>query len=136
MTKYIKQYYVDGADLVTFLTTTNIGTDGKTHPRIDGLDVKFWFIDTNGIDYCLSLVPDSTEITAVTGLEELSYSDWANDVETNFNSRKNEIANDPVQLEKLNKTAEEVMSIVLNKESPETMLADFQSLVPLLDQLQ
>lgn len=130
MTKYIKHYYVDGADLTTFLTDTNIGSDGKTHPRIDGLDVKFWFVDNNGIDYCLSVVPDSTTITQVTGLEEMAYDDWANEVETHFNNRKTDVSNDAVLLEQLNMTSEEVMALALNKDSVESMLLSFPGLNP------
>ena len=130
MVKYIKHYYVDGADLSTFLTTTNTGTDGKTHPRIDGLDVKFWFLDSNGIDYCLSLVPDTTEIVLVTGLEEMTYSDWANEVEGHFDNQKTIVANDSALLEQLNMTSEEVMALTLDKDSVETMLMGFQALVP------
>lgn len=128
MAKYIKHYYVDNADLTTFLTTTNTGTDGKTHPRIDGLDVKFWFVDTNSIDYCLSRIPDSTIITPVTGLEEMTYSDWANDAENQFNIQKSIVANDSTQLELLNMTFEEVMALTLDKDSVETILASFESL--------
>ena len=130
MTKYIKHYYVDGADLTTFLTDTNIGSDEKTHPRIDGLDVKFWFVDNNGIDYCLSVVPDSTTITQVTGLEEMAYDDWANEVETHFNNRKTDVSNDAVLLEQLNMTSEEVMALALNKDSVESMLLSFPGLNP------
>ena len=132
MTKYIKHYYVDGTDLTTFLTDTNIGKDGKTHPRIDGLDVKFWFIDNNGIDYCLSVIPESTTITQVTGLEEMAYNDWANEVEIHFNNRKLEVSNDALLLERVNMTSEEAMALVLNKDSVEAMLLSFQSLEPLL----
>ena len=136
MAKYLKHYYVDGADLTTFLTDTNIGTDGKTHPIIDGLDVKFWFVDANGIDYCMSVVPDTTTILPVTGLEEMVYTDWANEVETHFNNRKTEVANDSIQLEQLNKTAEEIMALTLDKESVESMLLGFQNLIPPLNKLQ
>lgn len=132
MVKYIKHYYVDCANPATFLTNTNAGIDGKTHPKLDGLDVKFWFADSNGIDYCLSLVPESTEITSVSGLEEMTYSNWANDVETQFNAQKSIVANDSIQLDRLNMTIEEVMALVLDKNSVETMLTSFQTLNPLL----
>ena len=135
MAKYIKHYYVDGADLTTFLTTTNTGTDGKTHPRIEGLDVKFWFVDNNGIDYCLSVVPDTTEIVPVTGLEEMAYGDWVAVIENQFNNQKAIVANDPVQLGQFNMTSEEVMALTLNQESIETMASSFQSLYPLLPNL-
>ena len=50
MAKYIKHYYVDGDNLVEFFVDKNMGPNGKTHPRIDGLDVKFWFVDSNELN--------------------------------------------------------------------------------------
>jgi hypothetical protein len=85
-TRYLRHYYVDGIDNKTFLIDTNIGKDGKTHPNIRGLDVKYWTIDNNGIDYCLSVVDDDDAIIPVsTGIEILSFENWANRVETIFN---------------------------------------------------
>lgn len=133
MTKYIKHYYVDGKDLTTFLTDTNVGIDGKTHPRIDGLDVKFWFNDTNNIDYCMSVVPDTTSITPVTGLEEMSYTNWAIEVESQFNLRKTEVANDSTMLERLGKTREDVLAFVFDNQSVESMTSSFtQFNIPLI----
>lgn len=85
-TRYLKHNYVDGNNPQVFLTNTNVGTDGKTHPKIKNLDVKVWASDNNGIDYCLSVLEDdSVNLTAAQGLEILSFSEWANECETAFN---------------------------------------------------
>lgn len=136
MAKYLKHYYVDGADLTTFLTDTNTGTDGKTHPRIQGLDVKFWFLDSNGIDYCLSVVPDETAITPVAGLQELSYSDWAADAQGQFEAQRSRVATDADLLARLGKTAEQVQATAFNTASVDTMLASFAELAPPPDLMQ
>ena len=130
MAKYLRHYYVDGADLVTYLTDTNTGRDGKTHPRIPGLDVKFWFHDTNGIDYCLSVVPDTTAIAPTVGLQELSYTDWSADAEAQFEIRRNSLLSNAEEMSRLNLTAQQVQAIVFDKTTVETMLASFAQLNP------
>lgn len=125
MAKYLKHYYVDGSDLVTYLLDTNIGRDGKTHPRITGLDVKFWFHDNNGIDYCLSVVPDSTSITQTAGLEELTYADWVSDVQEKFTAQKTALANDTNELTRLNLTAEQVQAMTFDSTTVDTMVSSF-----------
>jgi hypothetical protein len=128
MAKYIKHYYVDGADLTTFLTTTNTGTDGKTHPPLDGLDVKFWFHDSNGIDYCLSQVPDATAIVATTGLEEMAYAVWAADAAQQFDQQKQAASQNAELLAAIEKTAEQVLAMTFDTSSTESMLASFAQL--------
>lgn len=70
----LKHYWVrDGKYL------TEIGENGplQEHPKIQGLDTKFWLTDERGVDYCLSTVPDHVLITEVTpGLEILSRQEW------------------------------------------------------------
>lgn len=86
-TRYLRHYYVDGVDRKTYLTNTNIGKDGKTHPSIRSLDVKFWTKDSQGIDYCLSIVNDDDAIIPIeNGLEILSFEDWSNRVQNIFDS--------------------------------------------------
>ena len=86
--KYAKHYWVDYV-INSWLTTTNDTSNGKTHPynifSHDDLDVKVWLTDSDGIDVCLSEVPDSVTITEVAvgtkkALVELT--------ETQFNSVK------------------------------------------------
>lgn len=125
MAKYLKHYYVDGADLTTFLTDTNIGTDGKTHPRILGLDVKFWFLDSNGIDYCLSIAPDDTEIVESSGIVALSYQDWATIAENEFIHQRTKLAEDENLLASINKTPADILAFVFDSSSVETMVQSF-----------
>ena len=70
--KYAKHYWVDYGNNA-WLTTTNDASNGKTHPfavpnnplsAVD-VDVKIWLTDSDGIDVCLSEVPDSVTITEV-----------------------------------------------------------------------
>ena len=71
---YLKHYWVrDGQYL------TKPGQNGalQSHPNIPGLEVRYWLTDDNGVDYCLSTVPDNTLIAEVTpGLEILTKTDW------------------------------------------------------------
>ena len=62
MTKYLKHYWKSGG---SWLTTTNVV--GQTHPKSDypGLDVNVWMHDSDGVDVCLSKVPDSTAISTI-----------------------------------------------------------------------
>jgi len=52
-----------------WLTTTNNTPNGKTHPynvfSHTDLAVKLWLTDSDGIDVCLSELPDSVTITEV-----------------------------------------------------------------------
>ena len=65
MTKYLKHYWKDG-NSGEWLTTSNIV--GHRHPEAEyaGLDVGIWMHDSDGVDVCLSKVPDSTAISTVT----------------------------------------------------------------------
>ena len=66
--KYAKHYWIDHVTNA-WLTTTNDTPNGKTHPynvfSANELDVKMWLIDSDGIDVCLSELPDSVTITEV-----------------------------------------------------------------------
>lgn len=77
---YLKHYWVrDGQYL------TEPGQNGplQAHPNIPGLEVRYWLTDGNGVDYCLSTVPDDTLVTEVTpGLEILTKADWDSIVAT------------------------------------------------------
>ena len=67
--KYVKHYWIDHVTNV-WLTTTNDTPNGKTHPynvfSMSDLAVRVWLTDSDGIDVCLSEVPDSVTITEVT----------------------------------------------------------------------
>ena len=63
MTKYLKHYWKKGD---VWLTTSN--QVEQHHPEADypGLDVNIWMHDSDGVDVCLSKVPDTTGITTIT----------------------------------------------------------------------
>ena len=63
MAKYLKHYWKKNGN---WLTTAN--EVEHHHPEADysGLDVKIWMHDSDGIDVCLSEVPDATGISTVT----------------------------------------------------------------------
>lgn len=130
MAKYIKHYYVDGDNLVEFFVDKNMGPNGKTHPRIDGLDVKFWFVDNNGIDYCMSVVPDETVITPVNGLGEGAYSVWASEIAGQFEAQRASVASNSDMLTRMSKTEAEVLAMSFDNSSVESMLASFAQLAP------
>jgi hypothetical protein len=130
MAKYITHYYVDGENLVEFFTDKNMGSNGKTHPRIDGLDVKFWFVDSNGIDYCMSVVPDETVITPVNGLGEGAYNVWASEIQAQYEAQRASVASNSDMLTRLNKTEAEVLAMAFDNSSVESMLASFSQLAP------
>jgi hypothetical protein len=130
MAKYIKHYYVDGDNLTEFFVDKNMGPNGKTHPRIDGLDVKFWFVDNNGIDYCMSVVPDETVITPVNGLGQGTYSEWASEVQAQFQAQRAIVANSSDMLTKLGKTEAEVLAMSFDNSTIDSMVDSFSQLVP------
>lgn len=63
MTKYLKHYWKKNG---SWLTTGN--EVEQHHPEADyaGLGVKIWMHDSDGVDVCLSEVPDSTGISTIT----------------------------------------------------------------------
>ena len=130
MAKYIKHYYVDGENLTEFFTDKNMGPNGKTHPRIDGLDVKFWFVDNNGIDYCMSVVPDETVIVAQNGLGEGTYELWASEIQGQYEAQRASVASSSDLLTRLGKTEAEVLAMAFDNSTIESMLASFQQLAP------
>lgn len=60
--KYLKHYWIS-TETGEYLTGTNVHTKRHPESEFDGLDVKIWIKDSDGIDLCLSQVPDSTTIT-------------------------------------------------------------------------
>ena len=63
MAKYLKHYWKKNGN---WLTTSN--EVEQHHPEADypGLGVKVWMHDSDGVDVCLSEVPDSTAISTIT----------------------------------------------------------------------
>lgn len=70
----LKHYWVRNGE---YLTEPGQNGPLQSHPALPGLEVRYWLTDENGVDYCLSTVPDNTLITEVTpGLEILSQDEW------------------------------------------------------------
>ena len=63
--KYLKHYWKSTTS-GDYLTTAN--SIDKRHPETEfaGLDVQIWMHDADGVDVCMSQVPDSTTVTDVT----------------------------------------------------------------------
>ena len=63
--KYLKHYW-KSTETNEYLTTAN--SIHKRHPEAEfaGLDVQIWMHDADGVDVCMSQVPDSTTVTDVT----------------------------------------------------------------------
>jgi hypothetical protein len=64
--QYIKHYWVDNISNQYCCHTNN--PKEKRHPNKEfaGLDVKIWLQDVEGIDVCLSEVPDTTSVSTIT----------------------------------------------------------------------
>lgn len=63
--QYIKHYYVNESNNAFCCEAGEPAS--KVHPwrQYPGLDVKVWLTDAEGIDVCLSEVPDSTAVSTV-----------------------------------------------------------------------
>ena len=63
--KYLKHYWKSTTS-GDYLTTAN--SIDKRHPEAEfaGLDVQIWMHDADGVDVCMSQVPDSRTVTDVT----------------------------------------------------------------------
>jgi len=60
-------------------------TKGLVMPRIEGLDVKYWVTDSNGIQYMLSHVPETREVVA--NVVYYDYSQYSDDDNTTAESQ-------------------------------------------------
>jgi hypothetical protein len=126
-TRYLKHYYVESENTSEFILNTNQSRTGKTHPPIRSLDVQFWDTDSQGIDYCLSIVNDDDAIIPPSyGVEVLSFSDWANKVETYFNKvitenslDSNQFAIDKTSLETIKQSFAAVSEHLQSLNNPE-----------------
>ena len=100
MAKYLKHYWKKNGN---WLTTAN--EVEHHHPEADysGLDVKIWMHDSDGIDVCLSEVPDATGISTVTVGSKNAVIELT---ETQFNSVKTPLDEAAVLREEA-RTAEE-----------------------------
>ena len=100
MAKYLKHYWKKNGN---WLTTSN--EVEQHHPEADypGLGVKIWMHDSDGVDVCLSEVPDTTGITTITVGSKNAVIELT---ETQFNSVKTPLDEEAVLREEA-RTAEE-----------------------------
>ena len=100
MTKYLKHYWKKNGN---WLTTTN--EVEQHHPEADypGLGVKVWMHDSDGVDVCLSEVPDTTGISTITVGSKNAVMELT---ETQFNSVKTPL-DEAATLREEARTAEE-----------------------------
>jgi hypothetical protein len=65
--QYIKHYYVD-EDTNAFCCETTSPAKYKIHPwaQYEGLDVKVWLTDSDGVEVMLAELPDSTPVSTIT----------------------------------------------------------------------
>ena len=100
MTKYLKHYWKKNGN---WLTTAN--EVEQHHPEADypGLGVKIWMHDSDGVDVCLSEVPDTTGISTITVGSKNAVIELT---ETQFNSVKTPL-DEAVTLREEARTAEE-----------------------------
>lgn len=63
--QYIKHYYID--DVNNIFCCDAINSKYRRHPwkEYSGLEVKVWLTDSDNIDICLSLLPDSTPVSTI-----------------------------------------------------------------------
>lgn len=97
MNKYLKHYYVEGENFSSYLINSNVSSTGKTHPPIEGLDVKFWCYDDSGIDYCLSFCPIESEVQITEGIWLLTEEEFIQELQIWFNRKKTKRINDIYQ---------------------------------------
>lgn len=88
MAKYIKHYYVESENPAVALVYSNESRTGKTHPPLKGLDVKVWCGEPNDVDYCLSVIPDTTSVPPIPGIQELTLEQWKTEAENFYNALK------------------------------------------------
>ena len=100
MTKYLKHYWKKNG---SWLTTAN--EVEQHHPEADypGLGVKVWMHDSDGVDVCLSEVPDTTGISTITVGSKNAVMELT---ETQFNSVKTPL-DEAATLREEARTAEE-----------------------------
>ena len=100
MTKYLKHYWKKNGN---WLTTAN--EVEQHHPEADyaGLGVKVWMHDSDGVDVCLSEVPDSTGISTITAGSKNAVIELT---ETQYNSVKTPL-DEAATLREEARTAEE-----------------------------
>jgi len=71
---YTKHYFIDPVSNEVF-TTGGMGPNGKAHPAIPNLDIKFGFVDENGADFFISQVDPAVNVSSFPGVEVINFND-------------------------------------------------------------
>lgn len=87
MPTYLKHYYVDPVTGEAF-TGGGTGMNGKAHPSIPNLDVKFWFQDENGVDVCYSMTDTTVNTADHDGVTILTKTNFFKEIETHYQKAK------------------------------------------------
>ncbi len=86
--KYIKHYYVDAGTLEPVTTNQSVSMNGKTHPPVPNLNVRFWLTDVEGVDVCYSTTNEDVDVSGILGVTELTREEWFNDLLVDFVAQK------------------------------------------------
>lgn len=131
MAKYLKHYYVESENHSEFLLYNNNFRTGKTHPPLVGLDVKIWCSEPSSVDYCLSICPDTTPVPSVSGIQQITFEQWANEAESHFNLLKPHL----VELVLEQNEKDRIATVSLDKSSVDSIVSSFELLSPVLQTL-
>lgn len=84
---YLKTYYIDPVTQEPFLSDRQT-PNGKMHPAVPNLDVKFQFVDANGATFTIAVVDPDVDVSGFTGVEVLTYAGTATILEEEFNKER------------------------------------------------
>jgi hypothetical protein len=84
---YLMHFYVDPITGEAFEENRQ-APNGKSHPNIPSLDVKYWFKNQNGVDYCLSVTDASFDSSVIKGVTVLTEEDWFEVIKVEFEKSK------------------------------------------------
>ncbi len=87
MTTYLKHFYVDPITGEAF-TDNRQAPNGKTHPAIPSLDVKYWLKTNDGVDFCLSVTDASFDSSVIKGVTVLTETQWFDELKVEFDRAK------------------------------------------------
>lgn len=87
MTTYLKHFYVDPITGEAF-EENHQAPNGKTHPNIPALDVKYWLKTESNVDYCLSVTDASFDSSSIKGLTVLTQEAWFDILKSEFEKSK------------------------------------------------
>lgn len=84
---YLKTYYIDPNTQEPFLDNRQ-APNGKMHPAVPTLDVKFQFLDDNNATFTVAVVDPDVDVSGFTGVEVMTYATTATLLEEEFNQER------------------------------------------------